>query len=136
MQGRVETVSKSQSGKSWRVKIGPKFYGANFDSKIDAALGRQIDFDADDGKFGPWVKTWAYINVGAEAAEPVEAPSQPITREPVLPTKVADRWWANFMSNCVGQAIASKTITEYQQIEAWALAARRAALRADDDIPF
>ena len=135
MQGRVETVSKSQSGKSWRVKIGPKFYGANFDSKIDAALGSQIDFDADDGKFGPWVKTWAYINEVGDQGKTEAAPS-PMTREPVREPKIVDRWWLNFMSNCVGHAIAAKTITEHDQITEWALAARRAALRADDDIPF
>ena len=133
MQGRVETVSKSQSGKSWRVKIGPKFYGANFDSKIDAALGRQIDFDADDGKFGPWVKTWAYINETSEA-QPTAAP--PVTRTPVQQVKIVDRWWAPFVSNCVAHAIAAGTIKDIVQLKTWAVAAKHAIVQAEDDIDF
>ena len=132
-QGRVDSVTKSQSGKSWRVKIGPKFYGANFDSKIDAALGRQIDFDADDGKFGPWVKTWGYINEPAEAPAPQSAP---ITREPVREPRIIDRWWAPFVSNCVAHAIAAGTIKDIVQLKAWAVAAKHAIVQAEDDIEF
>ena len=132
MLGRVDSVTKSQSGKSWRVKIGPKFYGANFDSKIDAALGRQIDFDADDGKFGPWVKTWGYINETAEAP----TANVPITREPVQQVRIVDRWWAPFVSNCVAHAIAAGTIKDIVQLRAWAVAAKHAIVAAEDDIEF
>ena len=44
MQGKVENVSKSKTGKSWRVKIGPEYYGAQFDSNIESAMGKMIDF--------------------------------------------------------------------------------------------
>src|SRR3990172_2125327 len=137
MLGRVDSVTKSQSGKSWRVKIGPKFYGANFDSKIDAALGRKIDFDADDGKFGPWVKTWGYINEPAApptaAAPPTDAP---VTREAVREPRVVDRWWAPFVSNCVAHAIAAGTIKDIVQLRAWAVAAKHAIVAAEDDLDF
>src|SRR3990172_13381774 len=132
MQGRVDSVTKSQSGKSWRVKIGHKFYGANFDSKIDAALGRQIDFDADDGKFGPWVKTWGYINEPAEA--PIPVVGVPLIREPVREARGVDRWWAPFVSNCVAHAIAAGTIKDIVQLKAWAVAAKHAIVAAKDDL--
>ena len=57
-KGTVESVTRSKSGKSWRVKIGSEFYGANFDSKIDTMLGKPIDFEWEDGKFGRWLQSW------------------------------------------------------------------------------
>jgi len=126
-------VSKSQSGKSWRVKIGSEFYGANFDSKIDGAVGRQIDFEWDDGKFGKWVKTWAYVG---ESGKQVNPPETPITREPVQQVKIVDRWWANFVSNVVAHAIAAGVIKEPIQLDTWAKAAKHAICNAEDDIDF
>ena len=42
--GKVDSIDKSKSGKTWRVKIGGKYYGAKFDSHIEGALGKTISF--------------------------------------------------------------------------------------------
>ncbi len=133
MQGRVDSVTKSQSGKSWRVKIGSEFFGANFDSKIDGALGKQIDFEWTDGKFGKWVQSWAYLNAPAEAPAVQTPPSAPVH---VQSGRIVDRWWAPFVSNCVAHAIAAGTIKDIVQLKTWAVAAKHAIVAAEDDIEF
>ena len=111
MIGKIESIAKSKSGKSWRVKVGGKFYGANFDSQLSTdTVGKTIDFVVESGEFGDWIKSWGY---GQAAAQEASSPE-------------ADRWWLNFVSNCCGQAIACGTLKEPGQIKPWADAAFRA----------
>ena len=130
MKGTVDSVTKSKTGKSWRVKIGSEFYGANFDSKIDGAVGKYIDFEWDDGQFGKWLKSWGPEHTQA----PVMGAAVPAQG---VPRANGDRWWLAFTSNQVAHAIASGLIKEPQQIRVWAVAARAAIDAADgSDLPF
>ena len=130
MKGTVDSVTKSKTGKSWRVKIGSEFYGANFDSKIDGAVGKYIDFEWDDGQFGKWLKSWGPEHTQA----PVMGAAVPAQG---VPRSNGDRWWLAFTSNQVAHAIAAGIIKEPQQMRVWAVAARAAIDAADgQDLPF
>ena len=121
MKGTVEKVTKSSSGKAWRVLINSKWYGAKFDSKLDEAQGKAIDFDFDsDPKFGDWIKSWMYDHV-ASVASTVTA-SKPANGGDHSGLTEAE---IRFISNVVGQAIVAKTITDPLVISQWAKAARQ-----------
>lgn len=122
MQGKIENISKSKSGKTWRVKIGGQFYGANFDSNLDSAVGKMIDFNYEDGEFGKWVKSWDYLRGGSQAPSPgpQTAPNSPAGAGSTLSEPEL-----RFISNVVGQAILSKTLTDPSLIGLWAKAARQ-----------
>ena len=127
MRGTVEQVTKSKSGKSFRVLIGGSWYGAKFDSKIDAAIGKPIDFTKEtDPKFGDWITDWDFDR----EPDPLPVPTKSATNGKV------DRWWAPFTSNCVAHAIAAGVIKEPSQLQAWAKAAKNAIEAADGDLPF
>lgn len=130
MKGNVDSVTTSKSGKAWRVKVGDKFYGANFDSKLDTMIGKAIEFDFDDGKFGPWIKTW-----GPDHTQPSTPTPQGPTASPRQSN--GDRYWLAFVSNQVAHAIAAGIIKEPQQMRVWAVAAKGAVEAADgQDLPF
>lgn len=116
MQGKVENISKSKSGKTWRVKIGGQFYGANFDSNLDSAVGKVIDFTYEDGEFGKWVKSWGYVGSGSSSPPPVPTPEA---------TSTLNEAELRFISNVVGSAIDAKTLTDPLAISVWAKAARQ-----------
>ena len=134
MKGTVDSVTTSKTGKSWRVKIGSEFYGANFDSKLDTMIGKAIDFDFDDGKFGPWIKTW-----GPDHTQP----STPTQQAPVAPPGQSskangDRYWLPFVSNQCAHAIAAGQIKGVADLRSWAMGAKNAieAADAEETIPF
>lgn len=131
-KGTVDSVTKSKTGKSWRVKIGSEFYGANFDSKIDTMLGKPIDFEWDDGKFGKWLKSWGPDTVVMGSAIPAQTPQAHQARGN------GDRWWLNFTSNVCAHGLASGHIKGVADLRSWAIGARKAieAADGDDDIPF
>ena len=119
MIGKVENVSKSKTGKSWRVKIGSEYYGAQFDSNIEGATGKMIDFSFDDDvKFGKWVKSWAYATNAAP-----QPPAAPVAEHGGEHTGLTEAEM-RFISNVVGQAILAKTISTPLEISVWAKAAR------------
>lgn len=116
MQGKVDSIEKSKSGKSWRVKIEGKYYGAGLDSQIEGAKGKSIDFTAEDTDFGLWIKSWAY----AQSATTQNGTAGEHGGEHPGLTEAEMR----FVSNVVGQAILAKTITDPLVISQWAKAAR------------
>lgn len=130
MKGIIESITKSKSGKAWRVLINGKFYGANFDSKIDSALGKAIDFEFDDGKYGLWLKSWGPDT--STPPKPAPSPSNTIVRGN------GDRWWLPYVSNQCAHAIASGHIKGVQDLRSWAIGAKAAIEAADDSegIPF
>ena len=139
-KGIVSSVSTSKTGKSWRVKIGDKFYGAKFDSKIDGSMGKPIDFLVQsDAKFGDWIESWVY-----DESKPRPLPPIPPPNVPAQPPLTADRWWLPFCSNQVAHAIAAGLIKEPGQIKPWAEAAYRAVTsvgqwtpqQTDDGVDF
>ena len=122
MKGKVENISKSKSQKTWRVKVDGGYYGANFDSNLDTAVGKIIDFTYEDGEFGKWIKSWAY------AGNPTPIQSQPDASYPKTLSEASGTLSdpeLRFISNVVGQAIASKTLNDPIQIAQWAKAARQ-----------
>jgi len=126
MRGNIESVTKSKSGKAWRVKIGDKFYGANFDSKIDSQLGKAVDFEYEDGKYGLWLKSWGPDTAVMGSAVP--ASGQAAIPAQSFRTNGGDRWFMPFVSNCVAHCIAAGLIKEPTQIGPWARAAYRVAV--------
>jgi len=124
MRGKVEQLTKSRTGKSWRVLISGTWYGANFDSKIDSQLGKIVDFEFDDGKYGPWLETWG----------PDLTPSAPIPQAPTAPPSQSsggDRFYMPFVSNVVAHGIAAGVIKTPADINQWAKAAHDVAVALD-----
>ena len=120
MKGKLEQLTKSKSGKAWRVMIDGRWFGAKFDSKIDSIpIGGRVDFLYDtDPKYGDWITTW-----GPDT-------SPPPTQAPVAPPRQSsghnepkDRYWLPFVSNQVAHAIAAGRIQEPGQMLPWAKAA-------------
>ena len=140
MKGRVDSITKSKSGKAWRVNISGTFYGANFDSRITDALGKVIDFDYDDGKFGLWLKTWGPVTMVPTQAVPLvpgnitSAQQQAAIPIPqfTVPNKVnGDRFYMPFVSNTVAHAILAGLIKTPADLNQWAKAAHDTAIALD-----
>ena len=111
MIGRVKSCEKSKSGKSWRVNIDGTYYGAAFDTHLETAIGKQINFTHKTTDFGPWIESWAFDQSTASATEPA-------------PARNGDRWWLPFVSNQVAHAIAAGKITDPADMGKWAKAAK------------
>ena len=126
MKGTVESVRNSSSGKSWRVKIGGREYGANFDTKLDQAVGKAIDFEWDDGKFGLWIKTWDFDR-GASSP----APQAPVASPGATSRVNGDRFYLPFVSNTCAHAIAAGVIKTPSDLNQWARAAHDVAVALD-----
>ena len=131
MKGHLKEISKSKTGKSWRVLVGDRWYGAKFDSKLDSIpIGSAIDFQFDsDIKYGDWITTW-----GPDTNVPVAAPvARPISQS----APSGDRWWLPYVSNQCAHAIAAGHIKGVQDLRSWAIGAKNAIVAADgDDIPY
>ena len=135
MKGYVKSVVPSKSGKAWRVQIGDKYYGANFDSKLDTAVGQSIDFDYDDGKFGLWIKTWG-LDHSTTPTPPSQAPVSP----PGQASRVSngDRWWLPFCSNQIAHLIQVGVVKDKASLNQWAKYLKDCvvALDSHDSLPF
>ena len=129
MKGRVDSVTKSKSGKAWRVKIGDTFYGANFDSGISSSeVGQEIDFIADTTSFGPWIKSWE-LSRAAPPPPPLN-PAPQGTYQATYKTN-GDRWWLPFCSNQTANALAAGRIQSPGEMSAWTKAAYEAIQAVD-----
>ena len=117
MKGKLEQITKSKSGKAWRVMVDGKWYGARFDSKLDSIpVGSRIDFLFDtDPKFGDWISTW-----GLDTSPPPLLVAQP---GQFSSNGRGDRYWLPFVSNQVAHAIAAGRIMQPGEMMAWAKAA-------------
>ena len=63
----VEQVTKTKSGKAFRVLLGGKWYNAFIDSGIDAAQGCYIEAEITTSeKFGPGISKWTYSNAAPQ----------------------------------------------------------------------
>src|SRR3990167_8236132 len=113
MQGTVEAVTPSKSGKSFRIQIGGEWYGAGKDAGIDKMKGETVEFSYEDGDFGPWIQDWKQTQ---------SAPASSAGR-----TTASGPWWMPFVSNTVAHAIAAGEIKDPKAISAWAKAAKDAA---------
>ena len=156
MSVMVEEVTMAKSQKSRRVKLSGSWYGSYLDSGIENQVGKLIEAEIVTlDKGGPWIKAWKAStgaapqvppsqSQAAPAAPAAAAPHEPKYAEPAKPGTVAP-WFMPFISNTVNAAITAGHIKTPNQIQAWALAARGAALAAekgqsaddiDSDVPF
>ena len=110
-KGKVEGVSPSKSGKSFRIKIDGEWYGAGKDSGLDKMEGKTVEFSFEDGDFGPWIQEWKEA-AGAPSAQGKQS---------------SGPWWMPFVSNTVAHAIQAGEIKDPKAISAWAKAAKDAA---------
>jgi len=139
MKGIVSEVKTSPSGKSYIAQIGEQGYFAKLDSKIDAAVGKAIDFSINPnvykGKTVNWIADWDFDRNPPQQApvmgSAVPASGTHITKDlmhhtpPIMP---ADRFYMPFVSNVVAHCIAAGLIKEPTQIGSWARAAYRVAV--------
>lgn len=132
----VQEYGQSQAG-SPKVKASGKWYFLN--KKLDnPPMGsveiKEGSFTMGDKTF-PTIEAWRPVGGNGQTQHHAQAPAAP-------PAGYIDEASMRFISNCVGQAIAAKTITEPGQIIHWfeaakaALSGDAAAAPFDDRIPF
>ena len=133
----VESCQPTKSGKAWRVCLGGTYYNAFKDSGIENHVGKMIEAEITTSeKYGASIKAFKLVQVAAPAA-PVLQSQAPVTRERepqyAEPAKLGTvaPWFMPFISNTVNAAIAAGHINTPAGIQAWALAARGAALAAE-----
>lgn len=110
----VEGITKSKSGKSYRVMLMGKWYGCNKDEGLDeSSKGAKIEYrieDTDD--FGLYIRE---VKVIVSAMTAATTPSG--KGDYMYP---ADRWWLSFVSNQVAHGQASGLITDKATLNQWA----------------
>jgi hypothetical protein len=126
-QIRVDDITDSKSGKSWRVKSGSNWYGASKDLLSLSDKGKVFEAKISASDFGPWIDN--ATPVGQEKAQ------GPSTSAPG--TLSAAPWWLPMASNVVAHAIQAGEIKTPDQIKVWVAAVRDAAEgSAKGDIGF
>ena len=112
MKGKIEQLTKSKSGKAWRVMVDGRWFGAKFDSKIDSIpIGGRIDFLYDtDPKYGDWISSWG----------PDTSPQPVTTASPTPARGNGDRWWLPFCSNQIAHLIQVGVIKDRTTLNQWA----------------
>ena len=119
MKGIVREAVLSQSGKSYRVKVGSETYLGKLDSKLNEMVGRPIDFLTEateyKGKVYNWITSWG----------PDTSPPPPLVAQPgqFSSNGRENRYWLPFVSNQVAHAIAAGNIKQPGEMMAWAKAA-------------
>ena len=130
MKGKLEQITKSKTGKAWRVMVDGRWFGAKFDSKLDSVpINSRIDFLFDtDPKYGDWITTW-----GPDTSPPPVTAASTETQS----KSSEDRWWLPFCSNQCAHAIAAGHIKGVADLRSWAIAAKAAIEAADgNDLPY
>ena len=114
MIGQVKTVTKSKSGKAFRVQFvgNDAWYGAFLDSGLDGAVGKTIDAQITPNKgFGEGIGQWAY----SQAPTPPAASNAPVAPS----TGGGDRWWLPFVSNQTAHLIGAGVIKDKASLNQW-----------------
>lgn len=131
MSIRVDDVMKSSTGKSWRVKSGNQWYGADLDSGIESMKGQTIEASIKTSKTGPWltgIQPQVIVTKSGLAGEVVKLD---------LSTAQSAPYWQSFVSNQVASAIQAGLIKEPAQLKEWTFAAMNAIKGAvEGDISF
>ena len=127
-QGTVQGYATSRNGKPTVTIDGQLYYLGK--TQLTAEVGERISFEAK--AFGERGDLWGINKWGklpSNGSQQMEtrppAPLHPYTADPI-PTVASDDATLRFISNCVGQAIKAKTITDPTDIEIWVSAARNA----------
>ena len=139
MQGTIQEVEQSSSGKSVRVNVGGQWYSCkNFG--IQSLVGQEITFEPTTNEWKG--KTYHWINdYSVTDQSPISVPRGPSS------VAVANKDCMPMTSNLVAHAIAAGKIETPDQILSWANAAFDAAHHCltktvstseefDDEIPF
>ena len=151
----IEQVTHAKTGRSLRVLLSGKWYGAYLDSGLNdpTLIGRSVEADiVTTEKAGPWIKGWKPCAIPAAPTATPQVQAQPAPTPPPPPAAVATTrvpepqyaepntnvapWWMPFVSNTVAHAIQAGLIKTPQEIRAWLIAAKVAAKTHDQDIPF
>ena len=105
--GKVEEVTKTKSGKALRVKFNGAWYGAFLDSGLDGAVGKMIDVAITPDKgFGLGLGQWAY----SQSTPPPEQPAKQSASGRLVESEL------RFVSNQLNAAIASKSVTTFEEM--------------------
>jgi hypothetical protein len=131
---KVDTVENSKSGKSWRVSLGGKWYGAYKDSGILDALQKNIYVITGTlEKGGPWIMKW-------KVADQTTAIATPTTRTPVASAPNVAPWWMPSVSNVWAHAIQAGALKTPAELNAWGKAAKECAVALaaldEEDVPY
>ena len=134
---RVDIVENSKSGKSWRVNLQGKWYGAYKDSGILDALQKSIYVITGTlEKGGPWIMKWKMADATTAIAAPAAAPTP--TQKAFAPNVAP--WWMAFVSNTVAHCVGAGLIKTPADINAWAKAAADCAVALaaveEEDVPY
>ena len=125
-QIRIDEITESKSGKSWRIKAGEKWYGASKDLFSVGDKGKVFEVKISASDFGPWID-----NASTEKEAPKASTGVPRGIPDVAP------WWMPYASNVCAHAIQAGYIKEPEHLKAWVLAAKEAAEGASkNDINF
>lgn len=119
--GTVQEIGKTQKG-STKIKIDGQWYfpGRNVKGSLPS-VGQSIEFD--------WKTFGDQGNLRSLESYTIKQAS----RGNGHAAAVSDDAEMRFISNCVGQAIAAKTIVDPNEIAVWFRAAKRALAGADDE---
>lgn len=131
---RVDNVELSKTGKSWRVSLGGKWYGAYKDSGILDALQKSIYVITGTlEKGGPWIMKWKVADQTTALAAPPSAPRS-------TPGPNVAPWWMAFTSNTVAHALRAGLIKAPAEINVWAKEAKECAVALaamdEEDVPY
>jgi len=132
-QIRIDEITTSKSGKSWRVKAGNNWYGAGKDLFSEGDKGKTFDVIIEVSDFGPWINSAVDLAHTSSAGNKpttatVEAPRGVSGGIPTFPTVAP--FWMPFASNVVAHAISGGLVKTPTDIKAWVLAAKEAAEKA------
>lgn len=152
-----EQVTKTKSGKAFRVLLGGKWYNAFIDSGIDNAVGKYIEAEITTSeKFGPGIQKWAYSQVAApQVTPPIASPSPSgvpaaaapydernpppdlYERQYAEPAKHSDNlapWFWPSVSNVCAAAIEKGLITKPEELNMWALKWAQVCVATKDQV--
>jgi hypothetical protein len=125
-QIRIDEITDSKSGKSWRVKSGDKWYGASKDLLSASDKGKVFEVKISASDFGPWIDS---------AKAPETRSIGPETGIRAYSDVTVAPWYMPFISNCVAHAISAGLVKEPTDVKVWVLAAKQAA-ESMDDVPY
>ena len=116
----IERSTPSKSGKSMIISAGGKTYYSKPEQNIPVGATIEAEISTSDyqGKEMLWINKYRIISQGTTVQRETPAVSQ-LTQPP---------WWMPFVSNTVAHAIQAGRIEGPAQIEAWASAAKTAAI--------
>lgn len=137
----VQQVQQAKSGKSLRIMLSDKWYGASLDSGLNVAQGKMIEAEIQTSeKYGPWINKWTY-SVAAPQVPPPQSGGIPPTPQPAAAAPYDERnpppqyaeprktgngdniapWYWPSVSNICSSAMQAGLIKNPNDLNQWAL---------------